>query len=53
MAPLTLIKNTYVEEQNEYIYEVRVDFCPIAFPDRWETLNMRHKIKEMVYHENG
>ncbi len=49
MAPLTLIKNTYVEEQNEYIYEVRVDFCPIAFPDRWETLNMRHKIKEMVY----
>jgi hypothetical protein len=49
MAPLTLQKKTYLEEQKEYVYEVRVDFCPIAFPDRWETLSMKHKIKTMVY----
>jgi len=49
MTPLTLVKNTYVKEQNGYLYEVRVEFSPIAFPDRWETLNMRHKIKELVY----
>jgi hypothetical protein len=48
MTPLTLKKNTYLEERNEYAYEVRVDFCPIAFPDRWEKLNMKHRIKEMV-----
>jgi len=49
MTPLTLKKNTYLEERNEYVYEVRVDFCPIAFPDRWEKLNMKHRIKGMVY----
>ncbi len=49
MTPLTLVKNTYVEEQSGYMYEVRVDFCPIAFPDRWETLNLKYKIKEIVY----
>nr|NJM01012.1 hypothetical protein [Desulfobacula sp.] len=49
LTPLTLIKNTYIEEQNKYMYEVKVDFCPIAFPDRWETMNMKYKIKEMVY----
>lgn len=48
MASLTLQKKTYLEEQNEYVYEVRVDFCPIAFPDRWEKLKMKHRIKEMV-----
>jgi hypothetical protein len=48
-TPLTLKKNTYLEEQNEYVYEAMVDFCPIAFPDKWETLNMKHRIKEMVY----
>ena len=49
MTPLTLIKNTYNEAQNGYMYEVRVDFCPLAFPDRWETLSMKHKLKSMVY----
>lgn len=48
MTPLTLKKKTYLEDQNEYVYEVRVDFCPIAFPDRWEKLKMKHRIKEMV-----
>ncbi len=49
ITPLTLIKNTYNEERNGYLYEVRVEFSPIAFPDRWETLNMKYKIKEFFY----
>ena len=49
ITPLTLRKNTYLEERSEYMYEVKIDFCPIAFPDRWETLNMKHRIKEMAY----
>ena len=49
ITPLRLVKNIYVEEQNGYMYEIGVDFCPIAFPDRWETLNMKYKIKELFY----
>lgn len=49
ITPLTLVKNIYVEERNGYMYEIGVEFSPIAFPDRWETLNMRHKIKELFY----
>lgn len=49
ITPLTLIKNTYVQEQNGYMYEVEVEFSPIAFPDRWEALNLKHKMKELVY----
>lgn len=48
ITPLTLIKNIYVEDRNGYMYEVRVEFSPIAFPDRWEALNLKHKIKEIV-----
>ncbi len=49
MTPLTLIKHAYVEERNGYEYEAEVEFSPIAFPDRWETLSMRHKIKDLFY----
>jgi len=49
ITPLNILKNNYNEEQNNYIYEVQVEFTPIAFPDQWETLNMKHKIKEIFY----
>ncbi len=48
ITPLTLIKNTYLEDQSGYIYEVRVEFSPISFPDRWEALSLKYKIKEIV-----
>lgn len=48
ITPLTFRKNLYIEEQNGYSYEVRVEFSPIAFPDRWEALNLKNKIKEIV-----
>ncbi|HGY10770.1 MAG TPA: hypothetical protein ENK36_00200 [Desulfobacterales bacterium] len=49
ITPLNILKNNYNEEQNNFIYEVQVEFTPIAFPDQWETLNMKHKIKEIFY----
>ena len=49
-TPLNILKNTYNEEQNNYVYDVQVEFSPIAFPDQWETLNMKHKIKK-IFHD--
>jgi len=50
IAPLNILKNTYNEKQGNYFYAVQVEFSPIAFPDRWETLNMKYKIKE-IFHD--
>jgi len=50
ITPLNILKNTYNEEQNNYVYDVQVEFSPIAFPDQWETLNMKHKIKK-IFHD--
>ncbi len=49
ITPLNILKNTYNEEQNNYSYEVQIEFSPIAFPDKWETLNIKHRIKEIFY----
>ena len=48
ITPLTIIKNIYAEDQNGYMYEVGVEFSPIAFPDRWEALDLKYKIKELL-----
>jgi len=50
ITPLNILKNTYNKEQNNYFYEVRVEFSPISFPDRWETLNMKYRVKE-IFHD--
>ena len=50
ITPLNIIKNTYKEMQDSYYYEVRVKFSPIAFPDKWEKLNIKHKIKK-IFHD--
>ena len=49
ITPLNILKNTYNEDQNNYFYEVQVEFSPIAFPDKWETLDIKHRIKEIFY----
>ncbi len=49
ITPLNILKNTYNEEKNNYFYKVQVEFSPIAFPDKWETLNIKHRIKEIFY----
>lgn len=50
ITPLNILKNSYNEEQDNFLYEVQVEFSPIAFPDRWETLNMKYRIKK-IFHD--
>ncbi|SDT84581.1 hypothetical protein SAMN04487931_101310 [Desulfobacula phenolica] len=49
IPPLIILKNTYHEDQNKHFYEVQIEFCPIAFPDKWKNLNIKHKIKQIFY----
>jgi hypothetical protein len=47
IAPLNILKQSYNENQNQYIYEMQVEFSPMAFPDQWETLNVRHRVRKL------
>ena len=47
-TPLNILKHTYDEKQNQYRYEVQIEFSPIAFPDRWKMNHMKHKIKQVM-----
>ena len=49
ITPLNILKNTYNEKKNIFLYEVQVEFSPIAFPDKWETLKIKDRIKEVFY----
>lgn len=49
ITPLNILKNTYNEKQDRYVYEVQVEFSPIAFPDQWRTLNYKYKIKKLFH----
>ncbi|MFH2058467.1 MAG: hypothetical protein ABIJ59_06175 [Pseudomonadota bacterium] len=49
ITPINIIKRTYSQEENTYAYTVQVEFSPIAFPNEWETLGMKYKIKAIVY----
>ncbi len=46
-TPLHIIQKTYNEAQNNFSYKVNVEFSPLAFPDRWETLHLKYKFKKM------
>lgn len=48
-TPLNILKNTYHQGQDNYVYEVQVEFSPMAFPDEWETLGVKDKIKGLFH----
>jgi len=48
ITPVKILKTVYNENQNTYSYEVLIEFSPIAFPDKWETLNMKYRIKKTL-----
>ncbi|MCD4718333.1 MAG: hypothetical protein K8S13_00530 [Desulfobacula sp.] len=50
ITPLNILKNTYNEEKSIFLYEVQIEFSPIAFPDKWETLNIKHRVKA-IFHD--
>jgi len=49
ITPLNIIHKNYNKDQDNYFYKVEVEFSPIAFPDKWESLNLKYKFKQMVY----
>ncbi|MCP3876312.1 MAG: hypothetical protein GY699_24625 [Desulfobacteraceae bacterium] len=49
VTPIDIIKNNYQEERNGYFYTAQIEFSPIAFPDKWEPLNTKSKIKKMFH----
>ena len=48
ITPLNILKKTYHENQNTYTYEARVEFSPMAFPDKWKTLAIKHRAKQVL-----
>jgi len=50
ITPLNILKKTYNQEQKNYFYEAQVKFSPIAFPDQWNKLNMKYKVKK-IFHD--
>ncbi len=45
ITPLNIIKKTYNKKQNSYFYEVQGEFGAISFPENWETLGLKNRIK--------
>ncbi len=47
LLPLA-VQPVYNPEQKGYGYRIELTFSPIAFPDRWKVLGLKHRIKEML-----
>lgn len=47
-APFTIIQKRYNDKKDQIFYEAEVTFAPIAFPDRWESLGMKHRLKGIL-----
>lgn len=47
-TPVRISKNTYISHLNNFSYTAQVEFSPIAFPDRWDTLNIQYRLKKRL-----
>lgn len=47
-APVRISKNTYISHLNHFSYTTQVEFSPIAFPDRWDKLNIQFQLKQKL-----
>lgn len=45
VTPLTILQKTYNKQKQIYVYKIQVQFSPLAFPDEWKVLSLKHKIK--------
>ena len=48
--PVTLLASGYDPAAGRYTVTIRAQFSPIAFPDRWHLLQMRHRVRTWVDH---
>jgi hypothetical protein len=49
ITPMDISILAYDDDREGYGYRARIQFCPIAFPDQWEGLNFKHKLKEFFH----
>lgn len=49
ITPVSLSILAYDDALGGYRYTARIQFAPIAFPDQWESLKLKHRIKEIFY----
>ena len=46
--PVSLFISSYDDKNKGFPYSARVLFSPLSFPDQWESLSRRFKIKELL-----
>jgi hypothetical protein len=46
--PVTLFISPYDDKNKGFPYSARILFSPLSFPDQWESLRRRFKIKELL-----
>jgi len=48
VTPVDMQIGPYDENLGGYPYTAHIDFAPLAFPDEWESLRQKFKIKEIL-----
>ena len=46
--PITLLISPYDDKNKGFSYTARILFSPLSFPDQWESLRRRFKIKKLL-----
>jgi len=46
--PIALYISPYDDENKGFPYSAQIRFSPLSFPDQWESLHRRFKIKELL-----
>lgn len=47
-APVRISKSNYISHLNNFSYTAQVEFSPIAFPNRWDKLNIQFQLKQKL-----
>lgn len=50
ITPISLVILPYDPDLGGYPYTAQIQFAPIAFPDQWGPLKLKHRIKE-IFHD--
>ncbi len=49
ITPVFLSVLPYDDALGGYRYTARIQFAPLAFPDQWESLKLKHRMKAILY----
>ncbi len=46
-TPVLILEKGFIQKNNSYFVKISADFSPVAFPDRWNNLKLKNKIKKL------